>query len=157
MTTTTRRPKIQRRTTLPRRQAWKALQTHYKSVQAMHLRTLFTEDPQRGGRMTMDAVGVLLDYSKNRITDGFCEIGPVDIGNKPERHSAFAVILERFVGHHRPQVRAADADIHDGFDPLACMAFPLTAPHAVRKPGHLIQDCMYLGDDILTIDHHRGF
>ena len=69
MTTTTRRPKIQRRTTLPRRQAWKALQTHYKSMQAMHLRTLFTEDPQRGGRMTMEAVGVLLDYSKNRITD----------------------------------------------------------------------------------------
>jgi glucose-6-phosphate isomerase len=54
---------------LPRRQAWKALQTHYKSMQAMHLRTLFTEDPQRGGRMTMEAVGVLLDYSKNRITD----------------------------------------------------------------------------------------
>ena len=69
MTTTTRRPKIQRRTTLPRRQAWKALQTHYKSMQATHLRTLFTEDPQRGGRMTMEAVGVLLDYSKNRITD----------------------------------------------------------------------------------------
>ena len=69
MTTTTRRPKIQRRTTLPRRQTWKALQTHYKNMQAMHLRTLFTEDPQRGGRMTMEAVGVLLDYSKNRITD----------------------------------------------------------------------------------------
>ena len=69
MTTTTRRPKIQRRTTLPRRLTWKALQTHYKSMQSMHLRTLFTEDPQRGGRMTMEAVGVLLDYSKNRITD----------------------------------------------------------------------------------------
>ncbi|HET9313235.1 MAG TPA: glucose-6-phosphate isomerase [Nitrospira sp.] len=69
MTTTTRRPKIQRRTTLPRRQTWKALQTHYKSMQSMHLRTLFTEDSQRGGRMTMEAVGVLLDYSKNRITD----------------------------------------------------------------------------------------
>ena len=69
MTTTTRRPKIQRRTTLPRRQAWKALQTHYKSMQAMHLRTLFNEDPQRGGRMKTEAVGVLLDYSKNRITD----------------------------------------------------------------------------------------
>src|SRR5688572_726645 len=69
MTTTTRRPKIQRRTTLPRRQTWKALQTHYKSMQSMHLRTLFTEDPQRGGRMMMEAVGVLLDYSKNRITD----------------------------------------------------------------------------------------
>ena len=71
MTTTTprRRPKIQRRTTLHRRQAWKALQAHYKSMQAAHLRTLFAEDPQRGSRMTVEAVGLFLDYSKNRITD----------------------------------------------------------------------------------------
>ena len=71
MTTTTprRRPKIQRRTTLHRRQAWKALQAHYKSMQAAHLRTMFAEDPQRGSRMTVEAVGLFLDYSKNRITD----------------------------------------------------------------------------------------
>ena len=71
MTTTThiRRPKIKRRTTLTRRQAWKALQAHYKSMQAMHLRTLFTDDPQRGTRMTAEAAGLFLDYSKNRITD----------------------------------------------------------------------------------------
>ena len=71
MTTTTprRRPKIQRRTTLHRRQAWKALQAHYKSMQAAHLQTMFAEDPQRGSRMTVEAVGLFLDYSKNRITD----------------------------------------------------------------------------------------
>ena len=71
MTTTTprRRPKIQRRTTLPRRQAWKALQAHYKSMQATHLRTMFADDPQRGSRMSVEAIGVFLDYSKNRITD----------------------------------------------------------------------------------------
>src|SRR6476660_2182415 len=71
MTTTTpkRRPKIQRRTTLPRRQAWKALQAHYKSMQAEHLRTMFADDPQRGSRMTVEAIGLFLDYSKNRITD----------------------------------------------------------------------------------------
>jgi len=71
MTTTTprRRPKIQRRTTLPRRQAWKALQVHYKSMQATHLRTMFADDPQRGSRMSVEAIGVFLDYSKNRITD----------------------------------------------------------------------------------------
>ena len=71
MTTTTprRRPKIQRRTTLPRRQAWKALQAHYKSMQAAHLRTMFADDPQRGNRMSVEAIGVFLDYSKNRITD----------------------------------------------------------------------------------------
>ena len=71
MTTTTprRRPKIQRRTTLPRRQAWKALQVHYKSMQATHLRTMFADDPQRGNRMSVEAIGVFLDYSKNRISD----------------------------------------------------------------------------------------
>jgi len=71
MTTTTprRRPKIQRRTALPRRQAWKALQAHYKSMQATHLRTMFADDPQRGSRMSVEAIGVFLDYSKNRITD----------------------------------------------------------------------------------------
>ncbi len=71
MTTTTprRRPKIQRRTTLPRRQAWKALQAHYKSTQAAHLRTMFADDPQRGSRMSVEAIGLFLDYSKNRITD----------------------------------------------------------------------------------------
>ena len=71
MTTTTprRRPKIQRRTTLPRRQAWKVLQAHYKSMQAAHLRSMFADDPLRGSRMSVEAIGVFLDYSKNRITD----------------------------------------------------------------------------------------
>ena len=71
MTTTTRRarPKIKRLTPLPRRQAWKALQTHYKTVRQLHLRALFADDPRRGSRMTAEAAGLFLDYSKNRVTD----------------------------------------------------------------------------------------
>src|SRR2546427_13179448 len=46
-----------------------ALQSHYKSVSKLHLRQLFAEDPQRGERMTAEAAGIYLDYSKNRITD----------------------------------------------------------------------------------------
>jgi glucose-6-phosphate isomerase len=49
--------------------AWKALDTHYKNVRGLHLRKLFAEDPKRGERMTADAAGLFLDYSKNRITD----------------------------------------------------------------------------------------
>jgi glucose-6-phosphate isomerase len=49
--------------------AWKALAAHYQQVRNLHLRTLFAEDPTRGERMTVDAVGLSLDYSKNRITD----------------------------------------------------------------------------------------
>jgi glucose-6-phosphate isomerase len=54
---------------LPKRKAWKALQAHYKKVNELHLRDLFAEDPKRGERMTAEAVGIFLDYSKNRITD----------------------------------------------------------------------------------------
>jgi glucose-6-phosphate isomerase len=54
---------------LAKRRAWKALQTHYEKVQGSHLRELFAKDSQRGERMTAEAVGIFLDYSKNRITD----------------------------------------------------------------------------------------
>src|SRR5215472_4694062 len=49
--------------------AWKALVAHHQKVQEMHLRKLFADDPKRGERMTTEAVGLFLDYSKNRITD----------------------------------------------------------------------------------------
>jgi glucose-6-phosphate isomerase len=49
--------------------AWKALASHYKTVSKLHLRQLFGDDPKRGQRMTVEAVGLYLDYSKNRITD----------------------------------------------------------------------------------------
>jgi glucose-6-phosphate isomerase len=54
---------------LTRRAAWKALQSHYKAIRDTHLRTLFAEDPGRGERLTVEGVGLFLDYSKNRITD----------------------------------------------------------------------------------------
>ena len=49
--------------------AWKALEAHYKKVRRMHLRKLFADDPNRGERLAAQAVGLYLDYSKNRITD----------------------------------------------------------------------------------------
>src|SRR3984957_8286311 len=54
---------------LTKRKAWKALQTHYEKVRGLHLRKLFADDPKRGERMTAEAEGLFLDYSKNRITD----------------------------------------------------------------------------------------
>jgi glucose-6-phosphate isomerase len=54
---------------LTERPAWKALETHYQKVRDLHLRTLFADDPKRGERMTAEAVGIYLDYSKHRITD----------------------------------------------------------------------------------------
>ncbi len=51
-----------------KRQMWDALDAHYKRVSKPHLRQLFAEDPERGERMAVEAVGLYLDYSKNRIT-----------------------------------------------------------------------------------------
>src|ERR1700688_3071185 len=52
-----------------RQRAWSALASHYKTVSKLHLRQLFADDPQRGERLTTEAVGLYLDYSKNRVTD----------------------------------------------------------------------------------------
>ena len=54
---------------LTKRPAWKALEVHYQSIKALHLRQLFANDPTRGERFTAEAAGIYLDYSKNRITD----------------------------------------------------------------------------------------
>src|SRR5258706_7428552 len=54
---------------LTQRPAWKALEAHYQNVREIHLRRLFADGPKRGERMTAEAVGLYLDYSKNRITD----------------------------------------------------------------------------------------
>jgi glucose-6-phosphate isomerase len=51
-----------------KRQVWDALDAHYKKTSKLHLRQLFAEDPERGERMAVEAVGLYLDYSKNRIT-----------------------------------------------------------------------------------------
>jgi glucose-6-phosphate isomerase len=56
-------------TSLIRRPAWKALGPHSKKIKPLHLRKLFADDPKRGQRLTLEAAGLFLDYSKNRVTD----------------------------------------------------------------------------------------
>ena len=55
---------------LTQRPAWKALTAHHKKIQGLSLRKIFAADPQRGERMTAEAAGLFLDYSKNRVTNG---------------------------------------------------------------------------------------
>jgi glucose-6-phosphate isomerase len=52
-----------------KRPAWKALEAHCKQIQKSHLRNLFADDPKRGERLTLEAVAIYFDYSKNLITD----------------------------------------------------------------------------------------
>src|SRR5487761_217132 len=56
-------------TPLRERKAWQALERHYAEISGTHLRDLFAGDPGRGERLTAEAAGIYLDYSKNRITD----------------------------------------------------------------------------------------
>lgn len=51
------------------RPAWTLLAQHYQKLKDVHLRRLFADDPARGERFTVEAAGLYLDYSKNRITD----------------------------------------------------------------------------------------
>src|SRR5690242_3555208 len=56
------------------RPGWRALEKHFRAIQHMHLRELFADDPARGERLTAEAVGIYLDYSKNRITTETLEL-----------------------------------------------------------------------------------
>ena len=49
--------------------AWKSLKTHFDEIRNVRLRDLFADDPKRGERLTVEASGIFLDYSKNRVTD----------------------------------------------------------------------------------------
>jgi glucose-6-phosphate isomerase len=53
---------------LTERPAWQALGKHFQQIRDLHLKKLFAEDPQRGERLTAEAAGLYLDYSKHRIT-----------------------------------------------------------------------------------------
>ena len=64
--TTNRAARIQ---PLTERPAWKALAAHHQTVRNLHLRELFANDTRRGERLTAEAAGLYLDYSKNRVTD----------------------------------------------------------------------------------------
>ena len=54
---------------LTQRPEWRALEEHRAKLQALHLRDLFGQDAGRGERLTLEACGLYLDYSKNLITD----------------------------------------------------------------------------------------
>jgi glucose-6-phosphate isomerase len=68
------RSKTSRTRSASKHAAWQALEHHHAATRSLHLRTLFADDPTRGERMTAEAAGVYLDYSKNRINDETLEL-----------------------------------------------------------------------------------
>ena len=89
----------------------------------------------------------------SRPVDSFRKIGAIDIGDKPERHGAVAVMLQRLVSHHRSEVGAADADVDDVANAFAGVPFPLSAADAVGEIRHPVEHGVNLGHHILAVDH----
>ncbi len=54
---------------LTARDAWAALERHHADIAPRHLREQYASDPGRGERLCVEAAGIYLDYSKNRVTD----------------------------------------------------------------------------------------
>ena len=94
-------------------------------------------------------------FRRVEVAGGLHEVSAVHVGDEAERHVALAVMLECLVGHDRPKVGAADADVDHVADAFAGMAFPLAAADAVGEIGHLVEHGVDLGHDILAV-HHDG-
>jgi glucose-6-phosphate isomerase len=109
------------------RKAWQALERHHAEIGSRHLRDLFAEDPGRGERLTAEAEGIYLDYSKNRVTDETMRL-LVDLaeecGLPQHRDAMFAgehinVSEDRAVLHVALRMPATASLIVDGQDVVA--------------------------------------
>jgi glucose-6-phosphate isomerase len=112
---------------LRERKAWQALQRHHDEIAGRHLRDLFAEDSGRGERLTAEAAGIYLDYSKNRITDETMRL-LLELAAEsgvPERRDAMFrgehinVSEDRAVLHVALRMPAGESLIVDGVDVVA--------------------------------------
>ncbi len=83
------------------------------------------------------------------------KINSVHVRYEAERQGSIAVMLQRFVSHHRTEVRTADADVNDVSDSFAGVAFPRTAANTVGEIRHFIEHAMDLGHDVFAV-HQNG-
>ena len=114
-------------TPLRERKAWQALRRHYDEIAGRHLRDLFAEDPGRGERLTAEAVGLYLDYSKNRVTDETMRL-LVELAEEsgvPERRDAMFrgehinISEDRAVLHVALRMPEGESLVVDGVDVVA--------------------------------------
>ena len=87
---------------------------------------------------------------------GFGEVGGVHIGHKAEGHVAPRVVAQGFVGHYRPQVRTADADVDHIPNSLAGEACPGATANGVAELRHPVEHGMDVGHDVMSIHQDRG-
>ena len=146
--------------TLTHRPAWKALVEHHRGIAGLHLRQMFSDDPRRGERFNAEAVGIYLDYSKNRINDETLRLlielaqrcglreridamfrgDPV---NTTEKRAALHTALRAPAGA-RMQVDGADVvpEVHAVLDRMAAFADSLRSGqwrgHTGRRIRHIV-------------------
>ena len=114
-------------TPLRQRPAWKALEQHHSEISGRHLRELFAADPGRGERLTAEAAGLYLDYSKNRITDETLglllqlaeESGVAERRDAMMRGEAINVSEHRAVLHVALRMPKGSSLVVDGVDVVA--------------------------------------
>ena len=114
-------------TPLPERKSWQALKRHYEEISGQHLRDLFAGDPGRGERLTAEAAGLYLDYSKNRVTDETMRllVALAEESGVPERRDAMFrgehinVSEDRAVLHVALRMPADQHLVVDGTDVVA--------------------------------------
>ena len=112
---------------LPERPAWQALKRHYDEIAGQNLRELFAADPGRGERLTAEATGLYLDYSKNRVTDETIRllVALAEESGMPEHRDAMFrgehinVSEDRAVLHVALRMPAGEHLVVDGTDVVA--------------------------------------
>src|ERR1700689_5147297 len=112
---------------LRERPAWKALEQHYAEIAGVHLSQLFADDPGRGERLTAEAAGLYLDYSKNRVTDETMRllVALAEESGMPEHRVAMFrgehinVSEDRAVLHVALRMPAGEQLVVDGTDVVA--------------------------------------
>ena len=149
--------------TLTHRPAWKALVEHHRGIAGLHLRQMFSDDPRRGERFNAEAVGIYLDYSKNRINDETLRLlielaqrcglreridamfrgDPV---NTTEKRAALHTALRAPAGD-RMQVDGADVvpEVHAVLDRMAAFADSLRSGQWLGHTGRRIRHIVNIG------------
>ena len=94
-------------------------------------------------------------FGRVKVVGGLGEVGAVHIGDESEGERAVGVVAQGFVGHHGPEIRAADADVDDVFNALAGVACPLARADAIGKFGHAVEHGMDFWNDINAIYFDR--
>ncbi|MGH3186126.1 MAG: glucose-6-phosphate isomerase [Streptosporangiaceae bacterium] len=94
---------------LPERKSWQALKRHHAEIAGLHLRDLFAGDPGRGERLTAEAAGLYLDYSKNRVTEETMQllVALAEESEVPDRRAAMFRGDHINVSENRPVLHVA--------------------------------------------------